>query len=651
MATSTTTQSSAPHSVPIVILGTDAVLAAHPATAVQLANACLRAGFSSVIPASWGDELIASATLRELKEFGPGPTIACSCPIVAHRLLTASADLRPVLLPFIPPPIAVARYVQALAHPSRARVTYVGNCPGAIDDSIDIRMTPDALIAMLAERLIVIEEQPRVFESIIPADRRRFRSQPGGLPTAEALWSEAGGRTLVEVKSDDFAAEIAQHVLAGENVLIDAAMTLGCACSGAMVQGQRHERRDTAVALEPPRASSPVIDEHVPIQLEMRVPAASRTPVDVMAVPANFSPAHPGYGVHGVRGAGLPVARPSGPHALPAVPNGPSNVPRSPANAPPATTDSEPKERKPLPRAYVIRRRPSRNTPTIPFQLFSNKSNATPLHDTQESSLTNGHSNGTASSPNGNHSSHLEDTPQPEPVQRFDQAHFEAFSVVSAVSEGESIVASQHTTVEHAASTTFTEVVDRVQMTELEGSELAMATPANGDATLLKADIEPTAVTADARQSHSEPPSRTDSFEAVAESDDFADRSAAVQPSNEPIEASADPSDAPPVLVPERQTPLPAPLVAAPIDVRDHVGTEGTGHRTTQPQQAPLLGSVPAQLKAVSQPAVKTLAFAPRQLVLLLLATAAVAIVSSMLVLSIERRFSPPATATTPNDR
>src|SRR6201985_3982073 len=88
-----------PQAVPIIILGTDALLAALPASPVQLAHACLRAGFANVIPASWGDELIAAAVLRRLPQFGNGPVIQCSCPIVAHRLLTAGGDLRPVLLP------------------------------------------------------------------------------------------------------------------------------------------------------------------------------------------------------------------------------------------------------------------------------------------------------------------------------------------------------------------------------------------------------------------------------------------------------------------------------------------------------------------------------------------------------------------------
>src|SRR5262249_26276162 len=155
-----------------------------------------------------------------LPNYGSGPVIQCSCPIVAHRLLTVGGDLRPVLLPLVAPPVAVARYVRTLAQPTRARITFVGACPGAVDDSIDIRMTPDAFIAMLAERDIIVEDQPNVFESVIPPDRRRYRSQPGGVPTPEALWTELGTRTLVEIDGEDFITEVAQQLLSGRNVLI-----------------------------------------------------------------------------------------------------------------------------------------------------------------------------------------------------------------------------------------------------------------------------------------------------------------------------------------------------------------------------------------------------------------------------------------------
>lgn len=360
MSAANSSQSSAPpQTVPIVILGTDAVLAASPATPVQLAHACLRAGFANVVPASWGDELVAAAVLRRLPNFGAGPVIQCSCPIVAHRLLTVGGDLRPVLLPVVPPPVAVARYVRSLALPTRTRITYVGSCPGAVDDSIDIRMTPDALIAMLAERDIVIDEQPHVFESVLPPDRRRHRSQPGGVPSAEALWTEIGARTLVEVDADDFIGEVAQLLLTGKNVLIDTSARLGCACSGA-VNGARHPR-GTVVALEPPRSTTPIVDEQASINLDMPVPAASRTPVDVVAVsptpPSSSRPTTPPNGIEAqfvnrfspIR-AGAPLSEPRAPRT-----SGPI-APRSVLSAFPVTRDVEGKS---LPRAYVARRRSS----------------------------------------------------------------------------------------------------------------------------------------------------------------------------------------------------------------------------------------------------------------------------------------------------
>jgi hypothetical protein len=269
--------------VPIVIVGTDAIIAASPATPVQLTHACLRAGFANVVPASWGDELIAAAVLRRLPNFGDGPVVQCSCPIVAHRLLTAGGDLRPVLLPLVAPPVAVARYVRALAYPTPVRITYVGACPGAVDDSIDIRMMPNALLAMLVERDIVIEAQPQGFDSVIPPDQRRYRSQPGGVPSTEALWTELGSRRLVELDGEDFISDVAQHLLNGKNVLIDTSIRLGCACSGA-VNGLRHPRT-TLIALEPPRSTVPVVDEEPPLDLDLPVPALSRAPVDVVAVP------------------------------------------------------------------------------------------------------------------------------------------------------------------------------------------------------------------------------------------------------------------------------------------------------------------------------------------------------------------------------
>lgn len=350
-------ESTVSQTVPVAILGTDALLAAAPYTAVQLAHACLQAGYASVVPASWGDELVAAAVLRRLPKFGQGPAIQCSCPIVAHRLLTTGGDLRPVMLPLVAPPVALARYLRAISHPTRIRITYVGGCPGAVDEAIDIRMSPETLIGMLAERQIVLEAQPRVFESIIPPDRRRYVSQPGGVPSADRLWSDLGGRALVEVDSDDFVSEIAEHLLAAEHVLMDVAPRLGCVCSGAIPGRPPRESRAAVVALEPPRSTSPVIEEQTPLDLDMPIPAVPRAPVD----------------------AALAARSPGGSVALPAPTSSAANRPT--VTEPRASRASQPTSRpiggitptrhiegKPLPRTYVARRRHStpRSHPAVP---------------------------------------------------------------------------------------------------------------------------------------------------------------------------------------------------------------------------------------------------------------------------------------------
>src|SRR6185503_21358900 len=79
----------------VAIIGNDAVLAAAPATPVQLAHACLRRGFTVAVPASWGDELVAAEALRRLASRDRGPAVMCVCPYVRSRLLAPGPDLAP----------------------------------------------------------------------------------------------------------------------------------------------------------------------------------------------------------------------------------------------------------------------------------------------------------------------------------------------------------------------------------------------------------------------------------------------------------------------------------------------------------------------------------------------------------------------------
>ena len=102
----------APNAPAVVILGNDAQLAARPATPVQLAHACLAAGFRAAVPASWGDELVAGATLTALATRTERPAIQCSCPHVARRLLAVGPELAAHMVSLVAPPVAAARYLR-----------------------------------------------------------------------------------------------------------------------------------------------------------------------------------------------------------------------------------------------------------------------------------------------------------------------------------------------------------------------------------------------------------------------------------------------------------------------------------------------------------------------------------------------------------
>ena len=357
----------------VVILGNDALLAARPATPVQLAHACLAAGYRAVVPASWGDELVAAATMQLLGARAERPVIQCACPHVARRVLAVGSDLAPYLLSVVAPPVAAARYVRR--HSSgTVRITYVGRCPAASDDSIDARLTPDELLAQLADRGIELAAQPTIFESVIPPDRRRHFSLPGGLPSDEVLHRrELASETIAE---DDLAAQIAEKVLSGTKSLLDIAPAVGCACAGA-VAGPGG--RVAVIELEPPRAPSAVVDVSGAAALELPMPVAARSPLDLMASPhptpaPSPSPGNPPPPPPSTPAEPAPQRRPRFtppggemmmPGTIAAAPAPAPGPPRrrsisAPRMVPGTTPVASDQEGRVLPRTYVARRRSPR---------------------------------------------------------------------------------------------------------------------------------------------------------------------------------------------------------------------------------------------------------------------------------------------------
>ena len=364
-----------PGPLSVVILGTDAVLAAAPATPVQLAHACLAAGYGAVVPASWGDELIATECLRRAAMRGREPVICAVCPRVTDRLLTGGGELAPFAMALVSPPVATARYLRSMCGDEEVRITYIGACPGAEDESLDARMLPNEFLRDLAERGIVTLEQPQVFDSVIPPDRRRFQSLPGGVPTPEALWG-AGGRTLIEIDDEDYVTDIAQRLVNREHALLDVAPKLGCACSGAVADVAPRSARIAVAAVEPPRSAMPVIDPSVSVDLIRSLPAISRRPEIVLPAALELPPPVPPARPTEPREERVPRpdSRPASLRRESATPEGMAAIdPAAPRRRPGAasagraivggvpTVNSG--EGRALPRAYVARRRTGRTPP------------------------------------------------------------------------------------------------------------------------------------------------------------------------------------------------------------------------------------------------------------------------------------------------
>ncbi len=276
----------------VAILGVDALLAARPATPVQLAHACQAAGYAAVYPVTWGDELLATACVRRVAARGNDPAIFCACPHVSDALLEVGSDLARFLVPLVAPPVACARYLRALYGYNRVRITYIGACPGAHDPAIDARLTPVQFLGVLVQLDIDLHAQPDVFESVLPPDRRRHRSVPGGAPTSEMLATEGNAHTLEEIITDDWKTELAQRLLFRDRALFDVAPSLGCHCAGARPGVAPEAARPSVVALEPPRASSDVIDPNVAVDVDRALPVFPTRPREVRDV-TPVSPAAP----------------------------------------------------------------------------------------------------------------------------------------------------------------------------------------------------------------------------------------------------------------------------------------------------------------------------------------------------------------------
>ncbi len=249
-----------------VIIGTDTLLAARPATAIQLARACMRAGYDFVAPVSWGEELLATQVIDQVRRTAVPASVIVNCPFVAEALRGETAAL-PTCWRSVSPPVATARYLRSAFHPHRLHITYAGRCPGATAPDIDACVLPDVFLGHLLEAGFAPEDQPRYFEEMVPPDRARYSSLPGGVPEPAALRLHGGARLREAAPAT--VGTVALSFESPEPVVIDLESACGCICA---------RDRFAAAQMEPPRASAPVVSAEVIVDLaphrEERVAAA-----------------------------------------------------------------------------------------------------------------------------------------------------------------------------------------------------------------------------------------------------------------------------------------------------------------------------------------------------------------------------------------
>jgi len=341
----------------VVILGADACLAALPATPTQLINACFAFGYDDVVPASWGDELLAVGCLDQLAARGGGPAMACICPLVREQLRGATR-LGDSAVRLVSPPVAAALYVRATS-PTAQRITYVGDCPGAGHPSIDIHLSPAQFLALLAERGIVPGAQRPVPSDAgrKMRDRRSHYSLPGGVPAPEWLGSEGIERTLVDPE-DLTSIEASAH---GGRTLIDFAPRLGGVCSGALSGCAAQEARAAVMAHEPPRSGDEVVHHAVMVSVVDEAPARTTPQARDVSWPEFVA------ALSGVWDVGAPAPAPAaavaGPATAAAAPGAPP-IERAAALRP-RVPKRLGEEGRILPRAYQARRAATRRAAPV----------------------------------------------------------------------------------------------------------------------------------------------------------------------------------------------------------------------------------------------------------------------------------------------
>lgn len=244
------------------VVGNDLALEALPATPIQLAHALEAAGFDHVVPVSWGEELIAHHLQSSLDRHGKVAWCPCRH---ASDVLAGTRGLEDfTIIRTVTPAVATARLLHAIHRgQSATRIIYLGSTTGAVDPSVDETWDPTEVLAELGATGIDPKSFPTFYEDVIPPDRRRFFSLPGGIP-----WPAIPGDGRIPFVAIGITArQRGRSIKLPPNegrVFVDPTVSSRCACIGVTSKSA-----PLVVAMEPPRAPGPVVEERRFVSLEV----------------------------------------------------------------------------------------------------------------------------------------------------------------------------------------------------------------------------------------------------------------------------------------------------------------------------------------------------------------------------------------------
>jgi len=256
----------------VLIVPSEAVLYFYPARPEQVVNAGLAAGFRQVYFEVLGDELVAEAYLRLWEEAVDGATwIRSTSPIVVEYVRLRHPTLLPYLTPVVAPPVALARYLDAQRDVDLIHAGLEEPCGGVRDRELLPSLTLDGLAELFRRRGVDPTAQD-LTHRCVPTERRRFLSVPGGLPRDLLDSQRLSTRRFHKIRDLKQLAAVARLLEDGDPKLgfLDVLPFDGALGHPALGPADEFQwRRKIAQLVELPRASAPVIDPDVPVDLSV----------------------------------------------------------------------------------------------------------------------------------------------------------------------------------------------------------------------------------------------------------------------------------------------------------------------------------------------------------------------------------------------